>query len=81
MENLTGNLVIKKTIVKSKDKKLVNHNQYFGGLIQLGRFGFAENWVDENSAKLLKLKEAEKLFFNFINEDEDKNYRFELLIK
>jgi hypothetical protein len=76
----TGNIVIKKTRLKSKNPKYLNEVRYFGGYIDLGEFGLAQHWVYEKEAKLLKLSEAEQLFFNLIAVDKHKNYSYELLI-
>ena len=77
----TGNLVIKKTRLKSKNPKYLNEVRYFGGYIDLDAFGLNEQWVFEKDAKLLLLAEAEKLFFSFVANDKHTNYKFELLVK
>jgi hypothetical protein len=80
MKNATGNLVIKKTRVKSKNPKYLNEVRYFGGYIDLGAFGEFEHWVWEKDAKLLPLSEAEKLFFSFTNNNKHGNYVYELIV-
>lgn len=77
----TGNLVIKKTRLKSKNPKYLNEERYFGGYIDLGALGLSQQWVYEKEAKLLTLKEAEQLFFNLVAVDKHKNYCYELLVK
>jgi hypothetical protein len=77
----TGNLVIKKTRLVSKNPKYLNEERYFGGYIDLGALGSAIHWVYEKEAKLLPLREAENLFFNFVANDKHANYKFELLVK
>jgi len=52
---------------------------YFIGYIQLGKFGFAENW--SNELTLLSGTEAEKAFFQLTNDmDNINNYSFALLV-
>jgi hypothetical protein len=52
---------------------------FFIGYIQLGKFGFAENW--SNELTLLSGKEAEKAFFQLTNDmDNINNYSFSLLV-
>jgi len=53
---------------------------YFIGYIQLGRFGFAENWSNDLTLSLLTLKEAEKAFLQLTSDiDNINNYSYNLI--